>query len=93
MIGADGARSAIRSSLAISFESFTWSECYLIVSTPFDFTKVIPDLACVSYFADAERCFFLLQIPGLWSGHRSNPVLSPNRAGTGSNATLAIQSA
>jgi 3-(3-hydroxy-phenyl)propionate hydroxylase len=66
VIGADGARSAIRTALSISFEGFTWPERYLVVSTPFDFTKVIPGLVSVSYVADPERWFFLLQIPGLW---------------------------
>jgi 3-(3-hydroxy-phenyl)propionate hydroxylase len=66
VVGADGARSAVRGALGISFEGFTWPERYLVVSTPFDFTKVIPDLVSVSYVADPERWFFLLQIPGLW---------------------------
>jgi 3-(3-hydroxy-phenyl)propionate hydroxylase len=66
VIGADGARSAIRGALGIPFEGFTWPERYLVVSTPFDFTKVIPDIVSVSYVADPERWFFLLQIPGLW---------------------------
>lgn len=66
VIGADGARSNVRSSLGIPFEGFTWPERYLVASTPFDFTKVIPDLVSVSYVADPLRWFFLLQIPGLW---------------------------
>jgi 3-(3-hydroxy-phenyl)propionate hydroxylase len=66
VIGADGARSAVRTALGISFEGFTWPERYLVVSTPFDFTKVIPGLVSVSYVADPDRWFFLLQIPGLW---------------------------
>jgi 3-(3-hydroxy-phenyl)propionate hydroxylase len=66
VIAADGARSDLRRSLDIDFEGFTWPERYLVVSTPFDFTKVIPDLVSVSYVADPERWFFLLQIPGLW---------------------------
>ena len=66
VIGADGARSNVRISLGIPFEGFTWPERYLVVSTPFDFTKVIPDLVSVSYVADPLRWFFLLQIPGLW---------------------------
>jgi 3-(3-hydroxy-phenyl)propionate hydroxylase len=37
-----------------------------VVSTPFDFYKVIPGLSSVSYVADPERWYFLLQIPGLW---------------------------
>ena len=65
LIGADGARSDVRRSLGIEFEGFTWPERFLVVSTPFDFQTVIPDVAKVSYVADPERWHFLLQIPGL----------------------------
>jgi 3-(3-hydroxy-phenyl)propionate hydroxylase len=65
LIGADGARSDVRRSLGIEFPGFTWPERFLVVSTPFDFRAVIPDLAAVSYVADPERWHFLLQIPGL----------------------------
>jgi 3-(3-hydroxy-phenyl)propionate hydroxylase len=64
LIGADGARSVVRRFLEIEFEGFTWPERFLVVSTPFDFSKVIPDLAPVSYVADPQRWHFLLQIPG-----------------------------
>jgi 3-(3-hydroxy-phenyl)propionate hydroxylase len=65
LIGADGARSDVRRSLGIDFEGFTWPERFLVVSTPFDFYRVIPDLVSVSYVADPQRWHFLLQIPGL----------------------------
>jgi len=66
LIGADGARSDVRRSLDIEFEGFTWPDRYLVVSTPFDFHSVIPELATVSYIADPVRWHFLLQIPSLW---------------------------
>jgi 3-(3-hydroxy-phenyl)propionate hydroxylase len=66
LIGADGARSDTRRSLAIEFEGFTWPERFLVVSTPFDFHSAIPDLVSVNYVADPRRWHFLLQIPGLW---------------------------
>jgi 3-(3-hydroxy-phenyl)propionate hydroxylase len=65
LIGADGARSDVRRSLGIEFEGFTWPERFLVVSTPFDFHAVIPDLVAVSYVTDPQRWYFLLQIPGL----------------------------
>ena len=65
LIGADGARSDVRRSLGVDFDGFTWPERFLVVSTPFDFHAVIPDLAAVSYVTDPERWHFLLQIPGL----------------------------
>jgi 3-(3-hydroxy-phenyl)propionate hydroxylase len=66
LIGADGASSTVRRSLGITFEGFTWPDRLLVVSTPFDFYKVIPGLSSVSYVADPQRWYFLLQIPGLW---------------------------
>jgi 3-(3-hydroxy-phenyl)propionate hydroxylase len=66
LIGADGASSTVRRSLGIEFEGFTWPDRLLVVSTPFDFFSVIPDLSSVSYVADPQRWYFLLQIPGLW---------------------------
>jgi 2-polyprenyl-6-methoxyphenol hydroxylase-like FAD-dependent oxidoreductase len=65
LIGADGARSDVRRSLGIPFDGFTWPERFLVVSTPFDFSTVIPDLVAVSYVTDPKRWHFLLQIPGL----------------------------
>jgi 3-(3-hydroxy-phenyl)propionate hydroxylase len=66
LIGADGARSEVRRALGVEFEGFTWPERFLVVSTPFDFPAVIPQLASVSYVADPERWHFLLRIPDLW---------------------------
>jgi 3-(3-hydroxy-phenyl)propionate hydroxylase len=66
LIGADGASSRVRRALGVEVEGFTWPDRLLVVSTPFDFHAVIPDLTSVNYVADPERWFFLLQIPGLW---------------------------
>jgi 3-(3-hydroxy-phenyl)propionate hydroxylase len=66
LIGADGASSKVRRSLGVEFEGFTWPDRLLVVSTPFDFHSVIPNLTAVNYVADPERWYFLLQIPGLW---------------------------
>jgi 3-(3-hydroxy-phenyl)propionate hydroxylase len=66
LIGADGARSETRSALGVDFEGFTWPERFLVVSTPFDFHRVIDGLVCVNYVADPRRWHFLLQIPGVW---------------------------
>ena len=66
LVGADGASSRVRRSLAIAFEGFTWPERFLVVSTPFDFTRAIENLASVSYVADPEQWHFLLRIPDAW---------------------------
>ena len=66
LVGADGASSKVRRALSVEFEGFTWPDRLLVVSTPFDFYGVIPDLTPVNYVADPERWYFLLQIPGVW---------------------------
>jgi len=66
LIGADGAGSEVRRALGIAFDGFTWPERFLVVTTPYDFDRVIPGLVSVSYVADPERWHFLLQIRGLW---------------------------
>ena len=87
LIGADGARSEVRRAADIAFDGFTWPERFLVISTPFDFSRAIPGLVSVSYVADPERWHFLLQIPGLWrvmfpvAGHESDELaLSPDFA-------------
>jgi len=66
LIGADGANSVVRRALNIAFDGFTWPERFLVVSTPFDFMTAIPDLASVTYIADADEWYFLLKVPSLW---------------------------
>ena len=66
LIGADGARSEVRRALGVEFEGFTWPERFLVLSTPFDFDAVMPDLVSVNYVADPDCRHFLLRIPGMW---------------------------
>jgi 3-(3-hydroxy-phenyl)propionate hydroxylase len=66
LIGADGGRSRVREALGIKLEGFTWPERFLVASTPFDFAQVMPALADVSYFADAQEWFFLLRLRDVW---------------------------
>jgi 3-(3-hydroxy-phenyl)propionate hydroxylase len=66
LIGADGARSAVRRSLGIAFDGMTIPETYLTLSTTFRFEAAIPDLANIAYISDPEEWFVLLQAAGLW---------------------------
>jgi 3-(3-hydroxy-phenyl)propionate hydroxylase len=66
VIGADGARSAVRQALDIPFEGFTWPEAFLVVSTDFPFEKYFDGLCWVNYFADPDEWFFLLRAPEVW---------------------------
>jgi 3-(3-hydroxy-phenyl)propionate hydroxylase len=66
LIGADGARSAVRRSLGIAFDGMTIPETYLTLSTTFRFEAAIPNLANIAYISDPDEWFVLLQAAGLW---------------------------
>src|SRR5204863_7310353 len=66
VIAADGARSAVRRSLGIEFEGFTYPELFLIASTGFQFETMLTDIAYVNYIADPMEWLVLLRVPGLW---------------------------
>lgn len=66
LVGADGARSAVRRALEIPFEGFTWPEAFLVVSTAFPFEDHFDGLCWVNYFADPQEWFFLLRAPEFW---------------------------
>jgi 3-(3-hydroxy-phenyl)propionate hydroxylase len=66
VIAADGARSAVRRSLDVEFEGFTYPELFLIASTNFPFETTLTDIAYVNYIADPLEWLVLLRVPGLW---------------------------
>ena len=66
VLAADGARSAVRRSLGIEFEGFTYAELFLIASTDFPFENTLTDIAYVNYIADPLEWLVLLRVPGLW---------------------------
>jgi len=66
LIAADGSRSALRESLGIEFEGFTYPERFYSVSTPFDFAARLERLCHVNYVADIDEWCVLLRVPGLW---------------------------
>ncbi|GIH13912.1 pentachlorophenol monooxygenase [Rugosimonospora africana] len=66
VIGADGARSAVRKSLRIPFSGHTYPVRFLILSTTSDFAKVMPDICYVNYIWDPVEPMMLLRIPDVW---------------------------
>jgi 3-(3-hydroxy-phenyl)propionate hydroxylase len=66
VMAADGARSAVRHSLGVEFEGFTYAELFLIASTDFPFENTLTDIAYVNYIADPLEWLVLLRVPGLW---------------------------
>ncbi len=66
LVGADGAHSAVRRSLGVEHEGFTYAERFLVVSTPLDLRTVVPGLAGVNYVSDPDEWLVLLQTPDHW---------------------------
>ena len=66
VIAADGAHSAVRRSLGVEFEGFTYPELFLIASTDFRFEDALTDIAYVNYIADPHEWLVLLRVPSLW---------------------------
>jgi 3-(3-hydroxy-phenyl)propionate hydroxylase len=66
VLAADGARSAVRRSLGVEFEGFTYAELFWIASTDFPFENTLTDIAYVNYIADPLEWLVLLKVPGLW---------------------------
>jgi 3-(3-hydroxy-phenyl)propionate hydroxylase len=66
IIAADGARSAVRRTLAVEFDGFTYPELFLIASTDFRFEDTLTDIAYVNYISDLLEWLVLLRVPELW---------------------------
>ncbi|MGI9232019.1 MAG: FAD-dependent oxidoreductase, partial [Woeseiaceae bacterium] len=66
VVGAEGARSAIRKSAGLGFLGFTYDEKFLVVSTPFPFEEVFDDFSYVNYVADPDEWCVVLRTDKLW---------------------------
>lgn len=66
LVGADGARSTVRSQSGIAFEGMTIPELFLSLSTTFPYHDTIADLANINYIADPDEWLVLLRTPSLW---------------------------
>jgi len=66
IVAADGASSAVRKSLGLSFDGMTYEDRYVIVSTPFELADHLPDLAYVNYISDPDEWMVLLRTVDLW---------------------------
>lgn len=63
VIGADGGRSAVRKSLDIEFEGYTWPERFLVITTKFDFAAALG--CCLrNYMADPDEWTNLFKVAG-----------------------------
>lgn len=66
LVGAEGARSAVRKASGIDYCGFTYDEKFLVVSTHFPFEGVFDDLSYVNYVSDPEEWCVILRTEKIW---------------------------
>ena len=66
LIASDGASSVIRHCLNINFEGYTFPERFLILSTPYEFKEVMPDLSISNYISDPDEWLVMLRVKEFW---------------------------
>ena len=66
VIGAEGAHSAVRTSVGIELVGEAYPERFLVVSVAEELSDHLPDLAYVNYVADPAEWLVLLRTPDHW---------------------------
>jgi 3-(3-hydroxy-phenyl)propionate hydroxylase len=66
VIGADGARSAVRDSVGLHLEGSTYPETTILATTQFPFERHLEGLSNVNYCWSPHGTFSLLRLPTLW---------------------------
>jgi 3-(3-hydroxy-phenyl)propionate hydroxylase len=66
VIGSDGIGSVVRKAMGAEFEGQTIPEIFLTISTTFDFSSAIPDIANISYISDPQEWFVLIRTASVW---------------------------
>jgi 3-(3-hydroxy-phenyl)propionate hydroxylase len=66
LLGADGARSAVRNALGLEFEGHTFPETTILATTPFRFHEHLEHLSYINYCWSERGTFSLLRLPDVW---------------------------
>jgi 3-(3-hydroxy-phenyl)propionate hydroxylase len=66
VIGADGARSVVRSAAGLRFQGSTYPETTILATTSFPFQDHLEGLSNVNYCWARQGTFSLLRLPGRW---------------------------
>lgn len=66
LIGCDGSRSAVRKSMNIEFEGFTYPEQFVTASVPEPIDEIVPDMGHVVYLSHPEEWGALIHAPDYW---------------------------
>lgn len=64
VIGADGARSAVRKAIDIEFAGYTWPEQFLVLTVFDDFQAILPGSCYRNYMADPDEWTNLFKVAG-----------------------------
>ena len=66
VIACDGIRSAIRKSIGVDYEGYTITDRYWVLTTPFDFADVMPELSYGNYVTDHDRWYSMVRGRNHW---------------------------
>jgi 3-(3-hydroxy-phenyl)propionate hydroxylase len=65
VVGADGSKSVVRSSLGLGFEGATYPDRFLLVTTDLDLKRFFPGLGPVAYVFDPDEWVIFMELPGM----------------------------
>ncbi len=66
VVGADGIGSVVRKAMGVDFDGITIPEIFLTLSTTYDFSEAMPDIANIAYLSDPDEGFVLIRTVRVW---------------------------
>ncbi len=66
VVGADGIGSVVRKAMGVVFDGITIPEIFLTLSTTYDFSEAMPDIANIAYLSDPDEWFVLIRTARVW---------------------------
>ena len=66
LVGADGIGSVVRHVIGAGFDGITIPELYLSLSTTYDFSEAMPDIANIAYLSDPAEWYVLIRTKRVW---------------------------
>jgi 3-(3-hydroxy-phenyl)propionate hydroxylase len=66
VIGADGIGSVVRRAMGVEFDGITIPELFLSISTTYNFSEALPDIANIAYLSDPEEWLVLIRTARVW---------------------------
>lgn len=66
LIGSDGIGSVVRRAIGAEFEGITIPELFLTITSTYDFSEAMPDIANIAYLSDPSEWFVLIRTKSMW---------------------------